>query len=288
MNEMENAQEKTFLPADTRDRIKDLLKDKGVTQNELAERIGLSAGSLSRYLSGKTEKLGDGYIIKMAKELDVSTDFLLGETQIPERRNYDIEELGLSAGAVRLMVENGLDMAALNVLLEHPLFPELLTLLARYQDGSLAEGIRVQNMYYDLLTGFARDHARFHARDRHALKKFTEDLNACKVNPSSVDTHAVIDLFTEIVGDLKENAVSAAANTEPVTKELLEQFKKKVKGKSKVLDLRKLTPEWISKSAISVVLDNVEVSEEARKDLEESITRFYESCIVNDDNGRAM
>ena len=54
-------------------------------------------------LKGQTEMLGDGYIIKIAKHFKVSTDFLLGETDIPNRKNYDIEELGISSGAAKLL-----------------------------------------------------------------------------------------------------------------------------------------------------------------------------------------
>lgn len=51
--------ESVFLPAAVRDRIWDLLKERKVTQAELAARIGCSESSLSRFISGKTDKLGD-------------------------------------------------------------------------------------------------------------------------------------------------------------------------------------------------------------------------------------
>ena len=51
--------ESVFLPAAVRDRIWDLLKERKVTQAELAARIGYSESSLSRFISGKTDKLGD-------------------------------------------------------------------------------------------------------------------------------------------------------------------------------------------------------------------------------------
>ena len=93
----------TWLPGDTRQRIQDLIKDSSITQAELAGIIGLSESALSRYLKGQTEMLGDGYIIKISKHFNVSTDFLLGETDIPDRKNYDIEELGISAEAAKLL-----------------------------------------------------------------------------------------------------------------------------------------------------------------------------------------
>ena len=82
-----------YLPGDTRQRIQDLIKNSSITQAELAGIIGLSESALSRYLKGQTEMLGDGYIIKIAKHFNVSTDFLLGETDIPDRKNYDSLDL---------------------------------------------------------------------------------------------------------------------------------------------------------------------------------------------------
>ena len=73
----------TYLPGDTRQRIQDLIKSRKITQAELAESVGLSSSTLSRYLQqGRTTNLGDGFIIRIAKYFDVSTDFLLGETDI--------------------------------------------------------------------------------------------------------------------------------------------------------------------------------------------------------------
>lgn len=93
--------ESVFLPAAVRDRIWDLLKERKVTQAELATRIGCSESSLSRFISGKTDKLGDENIIHIARAFEVSTDFLLGEVDEPDRKNYDISEIGLSVEAAR-------------------------------------------------------------------------------------------------------------------------------------------------------------------------------------------
>lgn len=65
-----------YLPGDTRQRIQDLIKNRKITQAELAEKIGLSNSALSRYLQGSTKNPGDGFIIRIAKFFDVSTDFL--------------------------------------------------------------------------------------------------------------------------------------------------------------------------------------------------------------------
>ena len=135
----------TYLPGDTRQRIQDLIKNRKITQAELAEKVGLSNSALSRYLRGRTTNLGDGFIIRIAKYFDVSTDFLLGETDIPDRKNYDIEELRLSAETAKLLYTGKVDASVLNQLIEHPRFPQLLLLLARYRDETMIAGINAMN-----------------------------------------------------------------------------------------------------------------------------------------------
>ena len=59
--------EQVYLPGKIRDRIQDLMKSRKITQAELATRIGCSESSLSRFVSGKTDKLGDENIIRIAR-----------------------------------------------------------------------------------------------------------------------------------------------------------------------------------------------------------------------------
>ena len=86
----ESAISDTYLPGDTRQRIQDLIDNKKTTQAELAEKVGLSNSVFSRYLQGGTKNLDESYSIRIAKYFDISTDYLLSETDIPDRKNYDI------------------------------------------------------------------------------------------------------------------------------------------------------------------------------------------------------
>ena len=93
-----------FFPGNSRERIQDLLHDRGMSQAELAEKIGMSESSLSRYLSGQTDKLSTDNIVSIARVFEVTTDFLLCLTDIPFTTNYDIEKLGLSVKAAENML----------------------------------------------------------------------------------------------------------------------------------------------------------------------------------------
>lgn len=114
--------EQVYLPGKIRDRIQDLVKSRKVTQIELAARIGCSESSLSRFISGKTDKLGDENIIRIARMFNVSTDFLLGEVDVPGRLKYDISELGLSVQAARNLYTHKVNPQVVNALFENPEF----------------------------------------------------------------------------------------------------------------------------------------------------------------------
>ena len=137
--------ESVFLPAAVRDRIWDLLKERKVTQAELAARIGCSESSLSRFISGKTDKLGDENIIRIARAFDVSTDFLLCEVDEPDRKNYDISELGLSVEAARNLYTQKVNPKIVSYLLENPQFADTTYQIARYLDNELTAGFAAQN-----------------------------------------------------------------------------------------------------------------------------------------------
>ena len=56
--------DQVYLPGKIRDRIQDLMKSRKVMQAELAAKIGCSESALSRFISGKTDNLGDESIIR--------------------------------------------------------------------------------------------------------------------------------------------------------------------------------------------------------------------------------
>ena len=68
---------------------------------------------------------------------NVSTDFLLGETNIPDRKNYDIAELGLSVEAAKSLYTGRVNTEVVNLLLENARFAELTYRIAQYFDDTV-------------------------------------------------------------------------------------------------------------------------------------------------------
>ena len=143
--------ETVYLPGKIRDRIQDLMKSRKVTQAELAAKIGCSESALSRFISGKTDKLGDESIIRIARAFEVSTDFLLGEVDEPDRKNYDVSELGLSVEAARNLYTQKVNPKIVSYLLENPQFADTTYQIARYLDNELTAGFAAQNQLYSMV-----------------------------------------------------------------------------------------------------------------------------------------
>ena len=137
--------EQTYLPGDARERIIDLMKEKSMTQQELAARTGMTVGTLSRFLCGKIDKLSADNVISIARIFQVSTDFLLGESDDRGRINYDIGELGLSVQAARNLYTGRVDSRVVNLLLENPRFGLVTELAAEYFSGAIAAGYAARN-----------------------------------------------------------------------------------------------------------------------------------------------
>lgn len=58
-------------------KVKVLRDNKGLSQNELADRLGMTRSIVSTYENGQSMPTY-GKLIKLAKVFDVSTDYLLG------------------------------------------------------------------------------------------------------------------------------------------------------------------------------------------------------------------
>ena len=114
-----------YLPAPSNVRLADLMKEHNISQPELAKEIGCSKSTISRFISGAKGTLTHEQVLKIARLFNVSTDFLLGETNIPDRKNYDIAELGLSVEAAKNLYTGRVNAEVVNLLLENARFAEL-------------------------------------------------------------------------------------------------------------------------------------------------------------------
>ena len=240
--------EQAYLPGTVRHRIQELIKERKITQAELAAEIGMAESSLSRFLSEKTDKIGDEYIIKIADFLGVSTDFILGQTDFPERRNYDIGELGLSYKAAMALYTREVDTDVVNRILENPQFPEITRMISRYFKDTIAEGFAVQNAMWDTLQQLTGTADTSHlANPQEGTEAATQILGMMKVAPHERDVEVIQCSLMTMLRDIKAGIQTQTPTTELATKQITQSMMQSmVKGENAVPALQSISPEQLA------------------------------------------
>lgn len=110
------------------ERVCELRKLRGMTQAEMAAKTGISVAQISRIESGETKTMKSDMLILLSKELDVTTDYLLGLTSA--KKYYDCSQLGLSEKAARTIIFDVKHKEVLNYFIEDPRFPKWVSLIS--------------------------------------------------------------------------------------------------------------------------------------------------------------
>ena len=264
-----------FLPGNIRQRLLDLMKHNNVSQTELARKIGCNDSLLSRFLSEKTDKLGDENIIRIARAFNVSTDFLLGVTTVPDRKNYEIDELGLSAQAARNLYTGKANAQVVNYLLESPRFLELTYILEQYFNDTVASGYAAQNQLYTTLSSLTRKLAKTKAAAQAA-----NEINRLKTPVYQADLATIENQFMLAVKEVKKEIGNDFAAIRAMTAEEAEKMFSEI---TKCQDMENLTvtPKQVSDLIIGSVAGMDCVDPDALNTLGEALTGLFQSTFDN-------
>lgn len=265
--------ENTFLPGTVRQRLADIMKIRKVSQTELAQRIGCQDSTISRFISGKTDKLSDENIIRIARVFNVSTDFILGVTTVPDRKNYEIDELGLSAQAARNLYTGKVNTQVVNRLLESPRFAELTYILEQYFDDTLAAGYAAQNQMYATLSSLTRKTVKSDAANQTAKK-----ILQMRTPVYQADLTTIENQFMLAVKEVKKEIGNDYATAQALTVAAAERmFAELTKGQD--MENPTVTPEQVTELIIGSVAGMDGVDQEASDKLGQALTGFMQTTL---------
>lgn len=219
------------LPGTPGERISDLCNGYHITQKELAKRIGVSASQLSRIVSGETKTVSSDILMGVADVFKVSTDYILGLSNISVRKSYDISELGLSENAVKGLVTGAVDVEILNRLLGHKNFPRLINLIRIYFQDTTAKGIMARNQLIDMATASLSDLIKECPEHRTEARQDLQFLNAQKLGEHEAEIEKIKNVFLAILRDIKKDIDSGEQPGETVTADMLRNLQEAVKEK---------------------------------------------------------
>ena len=266
-----------YLPipvGDPRKRVQDLLLEKGASQATLAKEAGIPESTLSRFMKGKVQSLSHTNVIAIARYFNVSTDFLLGLTNIPYRTNYQIDELGLSADAAEKLYKGEMSGKVLSQLLEHPKFSLLMYQIEQFKDENIAAGTACMNEMLSGLGRLARQVGRKNPALRKSAVKLSADLLAQKYPPFQ-DTAPIEGTFKEILRDLQRGAVEYMKKTRALTADTMERLLVNVEKRGGKWEPGGLTEEQMA-DAILDSAGEVGLQEEHRDSLRPVIATFLQ------------
>ena len=263
----------TYLPADVRKRIVDVMRERKMTQRELALRIDVNESTISRFLSGKTEKLSEESVIRIARVFNVSTDFILGTTVIPDKKNYDISELGLSVEAAKNLYTGKVNNDVVNRMLENPRFATVTYMIAQYMDDTLAGGYAAQNQMYATLSSMLLG-----INKTSAAVQAARTANAMKVPAYQADQTTIQNTFMTVVKEIKKEAGSDLAAAKAISKETTERmFTELTKGQDTPVPT--ITPEAVADAVTGSVSGMDYVNQEALLNFNQSLVDLLKTTL---------
>ena len=268
--------DREYLPGDVRDRIADLSKEFGITQNEIARHIGMTHGAFSRFMSGITDKLSYDHVIKIAELFGVSTDFLLGVSNNPTRINYDVTKLGLTATVARRLYHEELQTDVVNLLLSNDEFAQVTFLIKSYLDNTTAKGHAAGNTMLDTLSECFEDY--FHDASNDAVRKTVRDMKNMSVPMYQEDLTKIQNVFMYGVEAIKEESKTKLSPRDMLTKEITQQiFDEAVKKADPAKPRMGLTWKSIVSATITVMASRLGLHRKKLKTLEEGMLQINET-----------
>ena len=187
-----------------------------MTKRELAGRLGISESQLSRIESGKTATVSSDILTGLAKEFNVSADYILGLSPTKEN-SHVLSELRLSEAACEKLVRREIDGETLSRLMEQKEFESIVRLSRAYFTDVYAEGTAYRNAILDVGASFLRDHAE-ETDNAEAVRVKASDVAHAKTRDHEIVLSQIQRLMKKTLAGAKAQYESEQADHDPALK----------------------------------------------------------------------
>ena len=221
-----------YLPGNFRQRVQELLKQHDMNSEDLAKLLGVSTDTVRRMLKASeggedgSSKVSVDAIVKMARYFNVSTDFLLGITNMPDPMNYPVEQFRLTEGAAKAILSRRVHMDMLNRLLENIQFGQLTYTMYYATEPNQTAGITSRNNLLAHTGSLFTEVMNNTVQRKQQIMGLNYKLGSELINPNTIGNQQMEDEFRSVVAQIrrdiqKENPVSV-----PLTREFLAEMDK--------------------------------------------------------------
>ena len=268
--------EMEYLPGGIRERMEDLRNRRKLTLKEVSEKTGIDYSTLSRIESGNVKKVGDDVLLKLARFFGVSTDFLLGITNVPDKKNYTIEELDLTPEAARNLYTGAIENRVINLLLVHPDFATLTNRIADYLDDRMAAGIAAQNQLYDSVSDLMTRIGKEEKSLRQAATSQAKEAKSLRRKLYADELTQIETLFKTILSSIKKaHPTGKPEAAKAMTKDAFDKMRSELTKGGAAAEILKVQPEQITAYLAESMSLMDGVSEEMKANLSRSLLPFF-------------
>ena len=208
------------------ERLKDLRKKRGLTLEALSEATKISRSALGTYETGEFKDISPFSIVRLAEFYGVTTDYLMGVSNLEKEADVEIQELRLTNEALNVLKSGHFSGKLLSEVISHDDFPRLMTDMEIFVDRIAS--MQVENLNYGI--GTARSIVQKQYRpDENELFYRTAELG--EIPADEYVSSVLRDDLTGILRDIREAHPKKAkddADISPVA--VMEEFQKKVQA----------------------------------------------------------
>ena len=208
------------------ERLEDLRKKHGLTLEQLAEATKISKSALSKYENQDFKDISPFNVATLAKFYGVTTDYLLGVSNMERPDDAEIQELRLTNGALDVLKSGGFNGVLLSEVICHRDFRQLMVDMEIFVDH-IAQ-MQINNLNYGL--GTARGIVQKQYRpDENELFYRTAELG--EIPADEYVSSVLRDDLTGILRDIR-NARPKRTKDETALSPLavIEEFEEKVQS----------------------------------------------------------
>lgn len=181
------------------ERFEELRKNRHLTLEQLEEQTGLSKSALGGYEVNSDKDIGHHAIVRLAKFYGVTSDYLLGLSDMENHPNADLNDLHLSDEMIELLKSGKINNRLLCELAGHDDFQRFMVDIEIYVDRIANMGFHDANL---LLKTERKAVMKRLGLDDNELNMRTMEL--AQMDPDGYFAHTIFEDLRPIIRDIQK------------------------------------------------------------------------------------
>ena len=208
------------------ERLKDLRKKRSLTLEALAEATKISRSALGTYETGEFKDISPFSIVKLAKLYGVTTDYLMGVSNLEKETDAEIQELRLTNEALNILKSGHFSGKLLSEVICHSNFPRLMTDMEIFVDRIAGMQVDNLNSFMGTMQGIVQTQ---YQPDDNEL--FYRTFELAKIPADEYVSSVLREDLTEILRDIREAHPESAKDETTVSPlAAIEEFRRNVQS----------------------------------------------------------